>query len=165
MNKRLAQPPSQGGGAGSNPVGATQLQASDSGGQAPSATAAQRLTGDSKGTTGLGQRLATVAVCLLSFAFVSVATPFHAQQPAPAPIVAVHARTAADRQARLDDLLAAEMTRLDCTPPALWKGARPGVLPASMILKIDGTFILTTKVWTYPVPAGYWVLALCAKGL
>ena len=68
------------------------------------------------------------------------------------------------RQHRIDVQLARLMTRLHCTPPSLWRGThRPGVLPASMILKADGTFTLRVAPWTYPAPRGQWVMALCSS--
>jgi hypothetical protein len=107
-------------------------------------------------------RLIAIAVFLLSFAVVSLVTPWHradvtlAQPPSSTSVT--------DRQAALDDQLAAVMTRLRCTPPQLWKATHARTLPASMVLKRDRTFTLTTVAWTYPAPAGYWTMALCAKG-
>lgn len=108
----------------------------------------------------IAQWVLTVAVFLLAYAFSSVATPWHAANHA---YVTSHPAAAADQQAALDDQLAAIMTRLRCTPPQLWKATHPRALPASVVLKQDRTFTLTTVAWTYPAPSGYWTLALCAK--
>jgi hypothetical protein len=109
-------------------------------------------------------RTAVVVAFLAAYALAWVASPWHRPDltRAPAP-PAVHAATAADAQAHLDDQLAAAMTRLRCVPPAAWKAVHPAALPASMILKRDGTFALSTAAWTYPAPRGQWVMALCLK--
>jgi hypothetical protein len=102
-------------------------------------------------------------VFLLTYAFTSVTIPWHAADHAYVTSRPAAVTTVTDRQAALDDQLAAEMTRLRCTPPQLWKAAHPRGLPAAMILKRDRTFTLTTVAWTYPAPSGYWTVALCAK--
>jgi hypothetical protein len=110
--------------------------------------------------------IAVAALYLAGFAVLSVIMPLQHGYTPEAPVAAtVHVVTAADRQAKLDDQLAAEMTALVCTPPAMWQAThKAGQFPASMILKANGTFTLSTVAWTYPAPASTWVLALCEKG-
>jgi hypothetical protein len=109
--------------------------------------------------------IAVAALYLAGFAVLSVIMPLQHGYTPEAPVAAsVHVVTAADRQAALDDQLAAEMTRLGCTPPAMWQATHRGQYPASMILKPAGTFTLSVEKWTYPVRAGMWTMALCEKG-
>lgn len=115
----------------------------------------------------MSRYLGMIGVFLLSYAAVSVITPWHRTDVTTAGTARTNASavvTWEDRQAALDDQLAAAMTRLHCTPPQLWKAAHPRGLPAAMVLKRDRTFTLTTVAWTYPAPSGYWTVALCAKG-
>jgi hypothetical protein len=50
-----------------------------------------------------------------------------------------------------------------CSPVASWLRQHPKQFPASMVLKLDGTYQVSVVKWTYPAPAGEWTLALCTR--
>jgi hypothetical protein len=60
-------------------------------------------------------------------------------------------------------VVAAISTARGCAPVQTWVHQHPGRPPASMVLKLDGTYQVSVVKWTYPAPPRMWTLAICTK--
>jgi hypothetical protein len=91
----------------------------------------------------------------VSFGASMVAHPAADTTPAPA-LTTVNV----DYQAAMQSQINTISHLRHCVPVAAWP---KHTIPAGMILQKADSYTVTSVVWTYPAPAGYWTRALCSS--
>jgi glucan biosynthesis protein len=96
-----------------------------------------------------------VTFVVVMFAGSMIAHPAANTTPAPALTTA-----SVNYEAAMQSQISSISGLRHCVPVAAWPKHH---IPAAMILQKADSYTVTSTVWTYPAPAGYWTRALCSK--